>query len=84
MRQRWVNKFDVGPSNFNMKSTSQSLYISYLLRLWQEMSEGEPVWRASLESPLTKERWGFTDITKLLDFLEKRTRDHPSEDLPNK
>ncbi len=67
-----------------MRLKNQSLYISYLLRLWQEMSEGELVWRASLENPLTKERWGFTDITKLFDFLENRTRDHPSENLPNK
>jgi hypothetical protein len=45
-------------------------YISYLLRLWQVIVGGELVWRASLESPHTGERWGFADLANLITFLE--------------
>jgi hypothetical protein len=37
-------------------STKRRRYLSYLLRLWQIESEGELVWRTSLESPQTGER----------------------------
>ncbi len=49
----------------------QRRYISYLLRLWQIRSGGELVWRASLESPHTGERWGFANLADLFTFLEK-------------
>ena len=48
-------------------------YLSYMLRLWQESSDGSPVWRASLESPLTGERTGFAGLSNLILFLEERT-----------
>jgi hypothetical protein len=51
-------------------SREQRRYISYLLRLWQIRSEGELVWRASLESPHTGERRGFANLD-LFTFLEK-------------
>jgi hypothetical protein len=51
----------------------QQGYISYLLRLWQIRSEGELVWRASLESPHTGERRGFANLADLFAFLEKET-----------
>ena len=44
-------------------------YLSYLLRLWQTTDGGEPVWRASLESPGTGERRGFASLKELCDFL---------------
>lgn len=46
----------------------QSRYLSYLLRLWQTGSQ--PIWRASLESPLTGERQGFASLQELFTFLE--------------
>ena len=52
-------------------SREQRQYISYLLRLWQTRSEGELVWRASLESPHTGERKGFTNLVDMFTFLEK-------------
>jgi hypothetical protein len=52
-------------------SKEQRRYISYLLRLWQIRSEGELVWRASLESPHTGERRGFASLADLFTFLEK-------------
>ena len=53
-------------------------YISYLLRLWQIRSEGELVWRASLESPHTGERRGFASLDDLFGFLREQT-DVPSD-----
>jgi hypothetical protein len=45
-------------------------YRSYLLRLWQTESEGKTVWRASLESPITKRRQGFASLQDLFSFLQ--------------
>lgn len=47
----------------------QRRYISYLLRLWQIKSEGELVWRVSLENPITHKRQGFGSLEELCDFL---------------
>ena len=52
-------------------SREQGRYISYLLRLWQTRSDGKLIWRASLESPHTGERRGFTNLGDLFAFLEK-------------
>jgi hypothetical protein len=54
-----------------MKPRSQ--YLSYMLRLWKEGGRGSPVWRASLESPLTGERRGFAGLVNLILFLEEQT-----------
>jgi hypothetical protein len=54
-------------------SREQRGYISYLLRLWQIRSEGELIWRASLESPHTGERWGFANLADLFIFLGEET-----------
>ena len=51
----------------------QRRYLSYLLRLWQIKSEGELVWRASLESPHTGKRRGFADLKALFAFLQRQT-----------
>jgi hypothetical protein len=48
-------------------------YVSYLLRLWQTESEGQLVWRASLESPRTGARIGFLSLEGLYSFLEQET-----------
>jgi hypothetical protein len=48
-------------------------YLAYLLRLWRITSDGDPVWRASVESPHTGERCGFADLQALFAFLEEKT-----------
>lgn len=54
-------------------SENHQRYMSYLLRLWQVTVEGRPVWRASLESPLTGERRGFANLDDLFEYLEEET-----------
>ena len=48
-------------------------YLSYLLRLWQTNDQGRTVWRASLESPGTRERLGFANLDELFKFLKTQT-----------
>jgi hypothetical protein len=45
-------------------------YFSFLLRLWLAGTDGKPIWRASLESPLTGEHLGFASLKELFAFLE--------------
>jgi hypothetical protein len=59
------------PGGTHDMSREQRLYISYLLRLWQTQCEGELIWRASLESPHTGERRGFSNLEELVRFLEE-------------
>jgi hypothetical protein len=47
-------------------------YHSYLLRLWQEIDH-EAVWRSSLESAQTGERFYFASIRDLILFLLQQT-----------
>ena len=48
-------------------------YTSYLLRLWPAEDKGDIVWRASLESSHTDERWGFASLDALFAFLRQQT-----------
>ena len=48
-------------------------YISFLLRLWVVEDKGDGVWRASLESSHTDERWGFASLDELFAFLRQQT-----------
>ena len=48
-------------------------YRSYLLRLWHTHSAGTPVWRASLEDPLTEEVLRFDSVPDLFAFLGVQT-----------
>ena len=54
-------------------SGEQRRYASYLLRLWQVQSQGELVWRASLEQSSTGERRAFASLTALYAFLGQMT-----------
>lgn len=54
-------------------TSQERRYISYLLRLWRGRRAGKPVWRASLESPLTGQRLGFAHLADLFAFLEDET-----------
>ena len=50
------------------------VYISYLLRLWSlPREEGAPAWRASLEAPLSRERYNFVGLESLFAFLQAET-----------
>lgn len=57
-------------------ATDRAHYLAYMLRLWQDQDEIGPVWRASLESPHTAERHGFTSMEALFDFLRQRAEQH--------
>ena len=48
-------------------------YTSYLLRLWPVEDKSDLVWRASLESSGTEERWGFASLDELFAFLRQQT-----------
>ena len=48
-------------------------YHSFLLRLWPVEARGQIVWRASLESSHTGERWGFADLNALYAFLRQQS-----------
>ena len=63
-------------------SERERRYISYLVRLWQGRSEGDLVWRASLESPRTGERRGFESPADLFAFMEQEMRDVVGDQPP--
>jgi len=54
-------------------SEGQRRYISYLLRLWQIESQGQLMWRVSLEEARTGERHGFPDLEALIAYLREET-----------
>jgi hypothetical protein len=61
----------------------QSVYHSFLLRLWEAKADGESGWRASLEQVDTGERLGFTDLAELFRFLESLTQpDRQGKETP--
>ena len=47
-------------------------YQSYLLRLWPVRDKGEAIWRASLESPHSGERYNFANLAELFAFLQRQ------------
>lgn len=53
-------------------SDEQQIYLSYLLRLWQEPVTRQGAWRASLQNSRTGELRGFADIAQLFAFLEQQ------------
>ena len=48
-------------------------YLSFLLRIWEVERNGETIWRASLECPGSRERFGFESLEKLFEFLLSQT-----------
>ena len=55
-------------------SELQRGHEAYVLRLWEARVDGQPVWRASLQSPQTGERHAFASLDTLFTYLEERTR----------
>jgi hypothetical protein len=62
-------------------TTRPRRYLAFMLRLWQIGGEGEPAWRASLESPHTGERHGFPSLVALFNFLEEHTHGLERQDI---
>ena len=50
-------------------------YHAYLLRLWRTEYQGQWQWRASLESPHTRERRLFSSLEQLFAFLSEQCED---------
>jgi len=50
--------------------TNHTHYRSYLLRLWRAGEEGAPALRILLVSPHTGERWSFTSLAEMVEFLK--------------
>jgi hypothetical protein len=59
---------------------TQRRYRAFLLRLWQERSGGQWVWRASLEDPHSNVRQGFADLERLSAYLEELTEEGTMEE----
>jgi hypothetical protein len=60
-------------SNHRGQSGAAPGYLSYLLRLWHTHRGGTPVWRATLENPLTQEVVRFDSLADLIAFLRAQT-----------
>ncbi|MFZ2097084.1 MAG: hypothetical protein WAV05_10640 [Anaerolineales bacterium] len=57
-----------------------TIYYSYLLRMWQVPTNNERTWRIQLENVQTGEKSGFASLEDLFTCLRKVTKgeDHPS------
>ncbi len=55
--------------------TDRLCYLAYMLRLWQVRTDGDVVWRASIEDPHTGERHGFANLDRLFEYLGGQTHD---------
>ena len=67
-----------------MKDTGEKkVYVSYLLRMWQTGgSKGADIreaalWRASLQNPLSGERFVFASLEELFCYLQRQTGRDP-------
>lgn len=57
---------------------------SFILTLWSEsddLVEGRPAWRFSLQDPHSLERHGFADLYELVSYLEAWLAAPPEETL---
>lgn len=55
-----------------MKSNFR-VYQSYLLRLWKEGFDPNPVWRASLQNVASGECNNFASLDELFQFLQQQS-----------
>lgn len=53
-------------------SSDPEFYQSYILRLWRINRDGQSLWRAALESPLTGEHHVFASPQALFEFLAEQ------------
>jgi hypothetical protein len=59
-----------------MTANTQHHYRAFLLRLWQERSDGKWVWRASLQDAHSNVRQGFPNLERLSAYLKEQTQDN--------
>lgn len=59
-------------------------YLAFMLRLWYANGAADAAanWRASLESPLTGERYGFGSLAELFTFLTQEITQVEAGDAP--
>jgi hypothetical protein len=54
-------------------------YISFLVRLWREPGQETPApptdWHSEVECIQTGQRWTFTTLEELLDFLRRQAQE---------
>ncbi len=50
----------------------ECMHLAYLIRLWQVHSEGQIIWRGSLEDAHSGEKRGFGSPADLFAFLQER------------
>lgn len=50
-----------------------TIYYSYLLRMWQVLTDGERTWRFQLENVQTGEKSGFASLEDLFARLHQVT-----------
>lgn len=56
------------------------MYSSFLLRIWDQVSDSDRTWRATLESTATHKVYRFSSMKDLSTFLGSFTKaDLPSE-----
>jgi hypothetical protein len=55
--------------------TKRRHYLAYLLRLWRTSDGEKTLWRASLQSPNSAERYGFASLEELWDFVQAQVKE---------
>jgi hypothetical protein len=55
---------------FRFRMSKQRSYLAYILRLWETSNGETQIWRASLETPGSRQRSGFASLQGLMAFLE--------------
>ena len=56
-------------------------YKAYLLRMWQSYRDGQPVFRAFLESIHTDERCNFSSLEALITFLRNEAVERSVDEI---
>ena len=65
----------------NLQEDLETRYLSYMLRLWHTRdSNGEAVWRASLEEPGSHHTESFGDTDAMFTFLQSQLGTEKSGD----
>lgn len=56
-----------------MNSYLQRRTATYIVRVWLEYLEADPPrWRGEIECPGSEQRYTFTDVEQMVDFLQQK------------
>ena len=55
-------------------SAASSHQLVYAVRLWFSGPEDQPVWRATVQNPITGERHIFADLQEFFAFIQESTQ----------